>query len=108
MTTSPRKVAIVGGNRIPFARSNGKYADASNQDMLTATFNGLASRYNLQGGLPGLVPAELLRLRQADLAGDERPGGRGDELRVEVEGALCHGGHLLERCGTTGRQVTYC
>ena len=44
MTTSPRKVAIVGGNRIPFARSNGKYADASNQDMLTAAIDGLASR----------------------------------------------------------------
>lgn len=54
-TTSPRKVAIVGGNRIPFARSNGKYADASNQDMLTAVINGLAARYNLQGKELGMV-----------------------------------------------------
>ncbi|AVM63674.1 MULTISPECIES: acetyl-CoA C-acetyltransferase [Dietzia] len=57
MTTSPRKVAIVGGNRIPFARSNGKYADASNQDMLTAAIDGLASRYNLQGKRLGSVVA---------------------------------------------------
>ncbi|MEH6381554.1 MAG: acetyl-CoA C-acyltransferase, partial [Dietzia cercidiphylli] len=57
MTTSPRKVAIVGGNRIPFARSNGKYADASNQDMLTAAIDGLASRYNLQGKRVGSVAA---------------------------------------------------
>ncbi|MDX2356260.1 acetyl-CoA C-acetyltransferase [Dietzia sp. PP-33] len=57
MTTSPRKVAIVGGNRIPFARSNGKYADASNQDMLTAAIDGLASRYHLQGKRVGMVAA---------------------------------------------------
>jgi len=31
-----RRVAIIGGNRIPFARSNGPYATASNQVMLTA------------------------------------------------------------------------
>ena len=36
-----RKAAIVGGNRIPFARSNSAYAQASNQDMLTATLDGL-------------------------------------------------------------------
>ena len=55
--TAPRKVAIIGGNRIPFARSNGKYADASNQDMLTASINGLASRYNLQDKKLGMVVA---------------------------------------------------
>ena len=31
-----RKAVIVGGNRIPFARSGGAYAHCSNQDMLTA------------------------------------------------------------------------
>jgi len=36
-----RKVAIIGGNRIPFARSNSVYSHASNQDMLTAALNGL-------------------------------------------------------------------
>ncbi|OLT32341.1 acetyl-CoA C-acetyltransferase [Rhodococcus sp. BGS-1C] len=52
-----RPVAIVGGNRIPFARSDKKYAQASNQDMLTATIDGLVSRFGLQGERLGLVVA---------------------------------------------------
>lgn len=44
-----RKVAILGGNRIPFARSNTAYSDVSNQDMLTAALNGLADRFKLAG-----------------------------------------------------------
>ncbi len=50
-----RKVAIIGGNRIPFARSNSVYSHASNQDMLTATLNGLVDRYKLQGKFMGEV-----------------------------------------------------
>lgn len=50
-----RKVAIIGGNRIPFARSNTAYSHASNQDMLTAALNGLVKRYNLSGELLGEV-----------------------------------------------------
>ncbi|MPY97096.1 MAG: acetyl-CoA C-acetyltransferase [Actinophytocola sp.] len=46
---SVRKVAIIGANRIPFARSNGPYAKASNQDMLTAALDGLVSRFGIQG-----------------------------------------------------------
>ncbi|GAA4327775.1 acetyl-CoA C-acetyltransferase [Klenkia terrae] len=52
-----RKAAIVGGNRIPFARSNKKYARASNQDMLTATIDGLVARYGLAGEQLGEVVA---------------------------------------------------
>lgn len=44
-----RRVAIIGGVRIPFARSLGAYAEASNQDMLGATLKGLVDRYRLQG-----------------------------------------------------------
>ena len=44
-----RRVAILGGNRIPFARSDGAYAHASNQDMFTAVLDGLADRFNLKG-----------------------------------------------------------
>ncbi len=44
-----RKVAIVGGSRIPFARSNTAYATRSNQDMLTAAFKGLADKFQLHG-----------------------------------------------------------
>lgn len=52
-----RKVAILGGNRIPFARSNGQYANASNSDMLTAALNGLVERFDLQGEQLGEVVA---------------------------------------------------
>ncbi|WP_026455553.1 acetyl-CoA C-acetyltransferase [Saccharomonospora iraqiensis] len=55
--TGVRKVAIVGANRIPFARSNGPYTDASNQDMLTAALDGLVSRFSLQGEQLGEVAA---------------------------------------------------
>lgn len=48
-TTTTRRVAILGGNRIPFARSDGAYAQASNQDMFTAVLDGLADRFNLKG-----------------------------------------------------------
>jgi acetyl-CoA C-acetyltransferase len=52
-----RRAAIVGGNRIPFARSNKKYARASNQDMLTATIDGLVARHGLAGEQVGEVVA---------------------------------------------------
>jgi len=55
--SSPRRVAIIGGVRIPFARSMGVYADASNQDMLTATLSGLVDRFRLQGQTIGDVGA---------------------------------------------------
>ncbi len=50
-----RRVAIVGGNRIPFARSDGAYAHASNQDMFTAALDGLIDRYHLAGERLGAV-----------------------------------------------------
>jgi acetyl-CoA C-acetyltransferase len=56
-TAQPRRAAIVGGNRIPFARSNGAYSRASNQDMLTAALEGLVSRFGLQGERVGEVVA---------------------------------------------------
>jgi acetyl-CoA C-acetyltransferase len=57
MAPVPRHAVIVGGNRIPFARSNGPYAQASNQDMLTATLDGLVARFGLQGERLGEVVA---------------------------------------------------
>jgi acetyl-CoA C-acetyltransferase len=57
MQSSTRRVAVVGGNRIPFARSNTVYAHASNQDMLTAAIDGLVTRFGLQGERLGEVVA---------------------------------------------------
>jgi acetyl-CoA C-acetyltransferase len=47
--TSPRRVAIVGGVRIPFVRGNGAYSQVGNQEMLTAALRGVVERYGLQG-----------------------------------------------------------
>ena len=55
--TQLRRVAIVGGNRIPFARSNSLYATASNQEMLTSALEGLVERFNLHGQRMGEVVA---------------------------------------------------
>jgi acetyl-CoA C-acetyltransferase len=54
---SGRKVAVLGGNRIPFARSNGVYSHASNSDMLAAALDGLIDRYQLEGEHLGEVAA---------------------------------------------------
>ena len=63
----PRRVAILGGNRIPFARSNGAYSDASNIDMLSAALNGLVERYELQGERVGEVVAGAVLKLSRDL-----------------------------------------
>src|ERR1700753_3931771 len=55
--TSARRVAVLGGNRIPFARSNTAYADASNQEMLIAALDGLVERFGLEGERLGEVVA---------------------------------------------------
>jgi acetyl-CoA C-acetyltransferase len=57
MNATIRKVAVLGGNRIPFARSNSAYAKASNQDMLTAALDGLVARFDLAGERLGEVAA---------------------------------------------------
>jgi acetyl-CoA C-acetyltransferase len=54
---SIRRVAVIGGNRIPFARSNSRYASASNSDMLGAALDGLVARFGLAGQRVGEVVA---------------------------------------------------
>lgn len=49
MAESRRRVAVLGGNRLPFARSDTAYAEASNQDMFTAVLAGLVDRFELGG-----------------------------------------------------------
>lgn len=51
----PRRVAVVGYNRIPFARQNTAYVKASNQDMMVAALKGLIEKYHLEGQLLGEV-----------------------------------------------------
>ncbi|HZO79673.1 MAG TPA: acetyl-CoA C-acetyltransferase [Solirubrobacteraceae bacterium] len=57
MNSTVRRVAVLGGSRIPFARQNGPYAQASNQDMLTAVLNAVAEKFGLEGERLGEVAA---------------------------------------------------
>lgn len=57
-----RRVAVLGGNRIPFARSDTAYAEASNQDMFTAALAGLAQRFDLEGrALDAVIGGAVLK-----------------------------------------------
>ena len=55
--TNPRKVAIVGGSRIPFARGNTAYTQVGNQEMLTAALKGVVDKFALQNQTLGDVAA---------------------------------------------------
>ena len=57
MNNIPRRVAILGGVRIPFARANGAYMEAGNQQMLTAAMQALVERYDLKNQRLGEVAA---------------------------------------------------
>jgi acetyl-CoA C-acetyltransferase len=57
MTPDVRRVAVLGGSRIPFARQDGPYASASNQDMLTTVLDAVATRFGLEGETLGEVAA---------------------------------------------------
>ncbi|MBK0865239.1 MAG: acetyl-CoA C-acetyltransferase [Saccharopolyspora sp.] len=78
--STTRRVAIVGGNRIPFARSGGRYTRASNQDMLTAALDGLLARFGLQGEQLGefVAGAVLKHSRDFNLARETVLGSRLD------------------------------
>ncbi|MCX5430969.1 acetyl-CoA C-acetyltransferase [Streptomyces sp. NBC_00257] len=66
----PRRVAVIGGSRVPFARSDGPYAHSSNQQLLTAALGGLVERFGLQGELVGefVAGAVLKHSRDFNLA----------------------------------------
>ncbi len=70
MTATLRKAAIIGGSRIPFARSNTAYVDLTNLDMLTAAMQALVDNYRLRGVRLGEVAAGAVikHTRDAGLA----------------------------------------
>jgi acetyl-CoA C-acetyltransferase len=61
-----RTAAVLGGNRIPFARRDREYAHASDQDMLTAAIDGLVARFGLQDQRLGEVAAGGVLKRSRD------------------------------------------
>ncbi|MFE7465854.1 beta-ketoacyl synthase N-terminal-like domain-containing protein, partial [Streptomyces sp. NPDC057499] len=66
----PRRVAVIGGSRVPFARSDGPYARVSNQQLLTAALDGLVERFGLRGQRVGefVAGAVLKHSRDFNLA----------------------------------------
>ncbi len=62
----PRRVAIVGSSRIPFARANTAYAEASNQEMMTAVLSSLVDKFKLQGVRLGDVSLGAVIKHSAD------------------------------------------
>jgi acetyl-CoA C-acetyltransferase len=94
-----RRVAIVGGNRIPFARSNGAYAQASNSDMLAAALDGLITRFDLEGKKLGEVAAGavLKHARDFSMTREVVLGSRLDKATPAVD--------MQQACGT-GLQAT--
>ena len=94
MNKTTRRVAVIGGNRIPFARSNTVYSDASNQDMLTAAIDGLVTRFGLEGERLGEVVAGavLKHSRDFNLA---RESVLGSQLSAETPAT-----DIQQACGT--------
>jgi acetyl-CoA C-acetyltransferase len=77
---APRRVAVLGGSRIPFARSEGRYATATNQDLLGAALDGLVRRFALSGTVIGefAAGAVLKHSRDFNLAREVVLGSRLD------------------------------
>ncbi|MEU8628577.1 acetyl-CoA C-acetyltransferase [Streptomyces sp. NPDC048669] len=90
----PRRVAVIGGSRIPFARSDGPYAQASNQQMLTAALDGLVERFGLQGQRVGefVAGAVLKHSRDFNLARETVLGSRLDPRTPAYD--------IQQACGT--------
>jgi acetyl-CoA C-acetyltransferase len=99
MIERTRRVAVVGGNRLPFARSNGAYATASNQEMLTAALDGLATRFGLEGERLGEVVAGAV-LKHARDFNLTREAVLGSRLSPETPAT-----DIQQACGT-GLQAT--
>src|SRR6476646_7425772 len=101
MNSSVRRVAVLGGIRIPFARQNGPYAQASNQDMLTTTLDALADRFRLRGAVLGEVAAGAVLKHSRDF-NLTRESVLGSKLAPETPAA-----DLQQACGTGLQAAIY-
>ncbi len=101
MANTVRRAAVLGGNRIPFARSNGAYATASNQEMFTAALDGLVARFGLEGERIGEVAggAVLKHSRDFNLV---RESVLSTRLAPETAGV-----DLQQACGTGLQAINY-
>jgi acetyl-CoA C-acetyltransferase len=94
MESKTRRVAVIGGNRIPFARSNTAYSTASNQEMLTAAIDGLVTRFGLEGQRLGEVVAGAVLKHSRDF-NLTRESVLGSKLSAETPAT-----DLQQACGT--------
>lgn len=101
MSDKIRRVGVVGGNRIPFARSNSAYATASNQEMLTAALDGLVTRYGLEGERLGEVVAGAVLKHSRDF-NLTRESVLGSKLAPETPAS-----DLQQACGTGLQAAIY-
>jgi acetyl-CoA C-acetyltransferase len=101
MQENTRRVAVLGGNRTPFARSNTVYANASNQEMLIAAIDGLVTRFGLEGEHVGEVVAGavLKHARDFNLTREAVLGSR-----LAPTSAACD---LQQACGTGLQAAIY-
>lgn len=95
MTDTLRRVAVIGGVRTPFARSNTLLADLSNLDMMTAALNGLVEKYGLKGAHIDEVVggAVVTHSKDFNLA---REAVLGTKLATSTPGVT-----LIQACGTS-------
>ena len=101
MQSKTRRVAVLGGNRIPFARSNTVYATASNQEMLTAALDGLVTRFGLEGERLGEVVAGAVLKHSRDF-NLTREAVLGSKLAPETPAT-----DLQQACGTGLQAAIY-
>jgi acetyl-CoA C-acetyltransferase len=101
MQPTTRRVAVLGGNRIPFARSNSVYATASNQEMLTAAIDGLVDRFGLAGERLGEVVAGAVLKHSRDF-NLTRESVLGSKLAPETPAT-----DLQQACGTGLQAAIY-
>lgn len=101
MQETTRRVAVLGGNRIPFARSNTVYSGVSNQEMLTAALDGLIARFGLEGERLGEVVAGavLKHSRDFNLTRESVLGTRLDASTPATD--------IQEACGTGLQAAIY-
>jgi len=90
-----RRVAVVGGTRIPFCRAHSTYTDTSNQEMMTATLEGLVHKFDLKGQTIGDVAlgAVIKHSRDWNLA---RESVMGSGLSLNTPGV-----DMQRACGTS-------
>ena len=102
MNSTVRRVAVLGGARIPFARQNGPYAQASNQDMLTTALNAVVEKFGLEGERLDEVAAGAVLKHSRDFNLNRR-GGPGLDARAG-DSRLRRAAGLRARDGNSGRQ----